>query len=77
MLHANAGRLGAFRIVLLPLVACLLLSGCEPSGVGTIKSKGDGKPSTDTLLPAPDGKMPKKGIPPLSGPTATPKDAGK
>jgi hypothetical protein len=77
MIQASAGRFRVQRRMVAPLCLGLLLSGCEPSGVGTIKSKGDGKPITSALLPAPDGKVPKKGIPPQSGPLARTKVAGR
>jgi hypothetical protein len=78
MIHTNAGRFRVHRrMVVAPLCVCLLVIGCEPTGVGTIKGKGDGKPSTSALLPAPDGKVPKKGIPPLSGPIANVKTRGR
>jgi hypothetical protein len=77
MIQASAVRFRVLCRMVAPLCLGLFLSGCEPSGVGTIKSKGDGKPSTSALLPAPDGKVPKKGIPPQSGPLARTKVAGR
>ena len=77
MFDADAGRLCVRRRVVVPLWACLLLCGCESSDVGTIKGKGDVKPSTETLLPVPEGKTPPKGVPPLSGTSARPKGAGR
>jgi hypothetical protein len=77
MIQARAVRLRVLSRLVAPLCLGLFLNGCEPSGVGTIKSKGDGKPITSALLPAPDGKVPKKGIPPQSGPLARTKVAGR
>jgi hypothetical protein len=79
MIHTSPSlcRFRVLRMVVAPVCVCLLLIGCEPNGVGTIKGKAEGKPSMSALLPAPDGKVPKKGIPPLSGPIANVKSRGR
>jgi hypothetical protein len=77
MRHPSAGHLNVLRMVVASFCVCLLLSGCQPNDVGTIKSKGDGKPSLSALLPTPEGKIPAKGIPPLSGPIAKTKGRGR